>query len=123
MSRYQKDLGDFGELIAERFYLKNGYRILEKNYSVSGGELDLIVETDSLLVFVEVKTRSNMEYGSPAEAINRKKLLHMKRAAETYLLKNPCEKEIRFDALEVLAVIKNGIPQVEHVNHIPEIIF
>ncbi len=123
MSRYQKDLGEFGERVAAKFYQEQGYCILEKNYNGSGGELDLIVESNTFLVFVEVKTRSSLKYGSPAEAINQKKLLHMKRAAEEYLLKNPCEKEIRFDAFEVFVVMSGGIPQVERTNHIPEILF
>ena len=123
MSRYKKDLGFFGEKVAESFYRENGFRILCKNYNAPGGELDLIVESDSLLVFVEVKTRSNLNYGFPAESITQKKLLHMKRAAEQYLRQNPCEKEIRFDAIEVLAVITNGVPQCESMNHIPDILF
>ncbi|MBO5364261.1 MAG: YraN family protein [Clostridia bacterium] len=122
MSRYKKDLGDFGEKVAESFYRDHGYRILCKNYSVSSGELDLIVESDNCLVFVEVKTRRNLNYGYPAEAITQKKLLHMKRAAEEYLLRNPYEKEIRFDAVEVLAVIVDGVPQLESINHIPNIL-
>ncbi len=123
MSRYQKDLGDFGEKIAEDFYQKKGHRVLFKNYAVKGGELDLIVESDTHLIFVEVKTRSSFNYGYPAEAITRKKFAHMKRAAEDYLLQNPCEKEIRFDAIEVLATITHGVPCLESINHIPDIFF
>ncbi len=122
MSRYKKDLGYFGEKIAESFYLENGYRILCRNYRVSVGEIDVIAESDSHLVFVEVKTRSSIRFGYPAESITEKKLLHMKRAAEQFLLQNPCEKEIRFDAVEVMAKITDGIPQLEHLNHIPDIL-
>lgn len=123
MSRYQKDLGDFGEFIAEQFYVKCGFQILERKYNVSCGELDLIVESDELLVFVEVKTRSNVNYGFPAESISQKKLLHMKRAAEMYLLTHYCDKEMRFDAFEVYAKIVDGKPELEKINHIPGIIF
>ncbi len=123
MSRYQKDLGDFGEKVAENYYLQRGFRVLEKNFNVPRGELDLIVESEELLVFVEVKTRSNMRFGTPAEAITAKKILHIKRAAEAYLLKFPSEKEMRFDAIEVFAKIDNGVPVLEHINHIPDIIF
>ncbi len=123
MSRYQKDLGDFGEFIAEKYYTEQGFRVLERKFNVPRGELDLIVESDTVLVFVEVKTRSNTNYGLPAESINQKKLLHMKRAAETYLLTHPCEKEMRFDAFEVYAKMVDGNPELEKINHIPGIIF
>ena len=123
MSRYKKDLGDFGEFVAEKYFAKQGFRILEKKFTISGGELDLIVESDCVLVFVEVKTRSNMNFGAPSEAINQKKLFHMKRTAEAYLLLHPCDKEIRFDAFEVYACIVCGEPQLKKVNHIPGIIF
>lgn len=123
MSRYKKDLGDFGERVAEKYYVEQGFRILERKFNVAGGELDLIAETDTILVFVEVKTRSNTNYGFPAESINQKKLLHMKRAATAYLFKHPSKKEMRFDAFEVFAKIVDGEPLLERVNHIPDIIF
>lgn len=123
MSRYQKDLGDFGEFVAENYFKEHGYRILEKKFNSPYGELDLIAESDAHLVFVEVKTRSNTNYGFPAESINQKKLFHMKRTAEMYLLTCPCEKEIRFDVIEVYAKMVNGLPVLEDINHIPEIVF
>ncbi len=122
MSRYRKDLGDFGECAAENFYRKKGYRILAKNYTVRGGEIDLIVESPEWLVFVEVKTRSNLNYGYPSEAIDHKKIQHMRRAAGRYIEEHPTKKEIRFDAIEVLASYTDGVPELEEINHIPNIL-
>ena len=122
MSRYRKDLGDFGETVAEKFYLKSGYRVLEKNYTVRGGEIDLIVENRKFLVFVEVKTRRNLQFGYPSEAVNEQKIQHMRCAATRYLSGRPTKKEIRFDVIEVIAMIVEGVPQLIEMNHIPDIL-
>lgn len=123
MSRYQKDLGDFGEYVAEKYYIEQGFSILERKFNTPYGELDLIVESDKVLVFVEVKTRSNTNFGFPAEAINRKKLIHMRKTAETYLESHSFDKEMQFDVFEVYAKIVNGRPELLETNHIPGIIF
>ncbi len=122
MSRYKKDLGDFGEKAAAKYLEDKGYKILEYNYSTRVGELDLIAETETHLIFIEVKTRSSLSFGYPSEAIDNKKLLHMKGTAEQYIMKNPTEKDISFDAVEVIASIKYGIPEVIEIRHIPDIL-
>lgn len=122
MSRYKKDLGDFGEKVAEE-YLKNcGCDIICRNFCVRGGEIDIIAKDERFLIFVEVKTRASEKYGYPSEAVNRKKLEHMRRAAEIYLDRNPCDTEVRFDIIEVYGVIVDGMPQYDKINHIKEII-
>ena len=122
MSRYNKDLGDFGESIAEE-YLKNcGYKILCRNFSVKGGEIDIIATHEKSLIFIEVKTRTSQKYGYPSEAVNRKKLEHMRCAAESYITQNPTDADVRFDIIEVYGIIDKGIPQFSEINHIKEII-
>lgn len=122
MSRYQKNLGKFGEDLAADFFIEQGYRILERNYRTAVGELDLVAETEELLIFAEVKTRTSRRFGSPAEAVDQKKQLHMRKTAEIWLAEHPTEKEIRFDVLEVYAGIRNGDPYPEKIRHIPGII-
>ena len=122
MSRYRKDLGDFGEAAAAAYLQKKQYQILEKNYRAAGGELDLIARTKTHLVFVEVTTRSNLHYGRPIEAIDRRKIQHMRRAAAAYLSDHPTQLEIRFDAVEVFAVESVGIMQLKEVIHTPNLV-
>ena len=122
MSRYRKDLGDFGEAAAAAYLKKKQYQILEKNYRTAGGELDLIARTKTHLIFVEVKTRSNLHYGRPIEAIDRKKMQHMRRAAAAYLSEHPTQLESQFDAVEVFAVESAGMMQLKEVVHTPNLV-
>lgn len=122
MSRYNKNLGDFGEYVAADFLEAKGYHILEKNYNTRGGELDLVVEDKQWLIFVEVKTRKGIKYGTPSEAVNWKKQQHMLSAARNYLHQNPTRKEIRFDIIEIIAWMADDTPHLEHINHMENVL-
>lgn len=95
-------MGRAGERKAEKFLKKTGYKILEKNYKSHFGEIDLIAQKDDEIVFVEVKTRTSIEYGYGSEAVNAKKRDKYYLIAAEYLQKNrktdfPC----RFDVIEI----------------------
>ena len=100
-----KALGDRGEAYAANYLRQNGYRILTRNYRTKIGEIDLIAEDQDTLVFIEVKTRSSVRYGMPAEAVNYKKRQKIIQTAYWYLCVQHRENAIcRFDVLEVYAV-------------------
>ncbi len=82
---YAQVIGRQGEELASRFLKKQGYKILETNYSCALGEVDIIAADRDILAFVEVKTRSGCEFGYPEEAINRKKQRRLMRIAQIYL--------------------------------------
>ncbi len=112
----KRKLGMWGEGIAARYLQDKGYNILDKNYYTRNGELDIICEKNDKLVFVEVKTRKNTSFGSPEEAITRKKINHLRQAALIYL--NSVErpyKEIRFD---VITILVEGNKEI--INHIEQ---
>lgn len=88
MSRDQIKLGSKGEELAIDYLKSNQYSILEKNFDSKYGEIDIIAEKNHCLYFVEVKTRSNLNYGQPYEAVTKWKISHIKRASQYYLLKN-----------------------------------
>lgn len=78
-------LGKRGELAAVRFLSRKGYEILETNWTCVAGEADIVALEEDTLCFVEVKTRSNVEKGFPAEAVDAKKRDRYERIAACYL--------------------------------------
>ncbi len=97
-----KEKGDLGEHIALTYLLKNGARIIEKNYKIKSGEIDIIANIDSELVFIEVKSRSSIRYGYPSESVNIKKIRKISNVAKYYIFINKLyDIPIRFDVIEV----------------------
>ena len=98
-------IGDRGEAAVARFLKRRGYRILERNYTVKGGEIDLIARRFSSIVFVEVKTRradtDSEKYGRAQDAVDEKKRGHLRYAASRYLSAHPTRLKPRFDVAEV----------------------
>ena len=109
-------LGREGERIAERFLTKKGYKLVERNYRCAAGELDLIVLDQRVIVFVEVKTRTGMGYGTPLEAVEARKQQKMIYAAQFFLnAKKLSQREARFD---VIGISWPGTePKVEHIEN------
>lgn len=81
-------VGKTGEKLAVKYLLENNFRIMECNYHTKYGEIDIVAQKNNIFHFVEVKTRIGIEKGKPYEAVNSKKLQHLKTASELYVLKN-----------------------------------
>lgn len=77
-------LGKVGEDIACQFLKKNGYKIIERNFRIRGGEIDIIALDADTLVYVEVKTRTTQAFGLPYESVTRPKIRFLERAAKFY---------------------------------------
>ena len=73
------------EELAARYLISEGYQILERNYRIRSGEIDLIARDGAYLVFVEVKYRKNEESGSPLEAVDWRKQRTIIKVARYYL--------------------------------------
>lgn len=94
--------GKAGEDIVSKYIEKQGYEVIERNFRTSIGEIDIIAAHDGCIVFIEVKTRKNDEYGMPAEAVDTKKQQTISRVASQYLQKyNKFDYPVRFDVAEV----------------------
>jgi len=91
------------EKIAESFLSAQGLKLLHRNFSSRMGEIDLIMEDDKTLVFIEVRYRANHRHGSGAESITAHKQGRISRTAAWYLVKNPSRAEqfCRFDVISV----------------------
>ena len=121
MSEQRQKLGKFGEKTALDYLQNLGMKLLDKNYRFRGGEIDLIMWDKKVLVFVEVRTRSNDVFGLPVETINRTKRGKIVKTARHFLAKRKISPEIRcrFDIVGIL----NLPDQPPKINHIPNAFF
>ncbi|HEV8342960.1 MAG TPA: YraN family protein [Candidatus Binatia bacterium] len=109
-------LGQEGERLAERYLKKKGYRLVERNYRCPAGELDLIALDRHVIVFVEVKTRTDDRFGGPLDSVHWRKQQRMIRAAQFFLSqKSLHQREARFDVVGVSFVDQK--PVVEHIQN------
>jgi putative endonuclease len=96
--------GRYGEDEACRYLEKRGYRLKARNFRRLRGEIDLVMEDGSALVFIEVKTRCTMCYGQPREAVTDVKQKRIRRCAVQYLAERETgSRPVRFDVVEVMA--------------------
>jgi len=97
---YQK--GQQGEELAVAFLTNANYRVLDRNYKRSTGEIDIVIQKEATIVFVEVKYRKNLKYGFPREAVNLSKQKRIGKTALWYLKeKKLFDVSVRFDVLEI----------------------
>ncbi len=95
------DLGKFGEELAVEFLENNGYEILETNWIFGKAEIDIIAQKDNILAVVEVKTRSNLDFGLPQEFVKPKKIQLLVKAINEYVNQNDLDTEVRFDIVAI----------------------
>jgi putative endonuclease len=80
-----------------------GYRILDRNFRATAGEIDFVAEENGVVCFVEVKGRRGVLYGSPEDAVTVEKQRRIFRAAETWLMRKKLERALcRFDVVSIL---------------------
>ena len=103
MGLFRKELGARGEALAERALKKDGYKIVERNYRSRFGEIDIIAIDKDTLVFIEVKTRSNKAYGTPGEAVDKRKQGRIIKSSMEYLTQvwKGREPHSRYDVVTV----------------------
>ena len=107
------DTGKFGEEKAVEFLTKNGYEIVAKNHKYQHAEIDIIAKKEKLLLFVEVKTRTNLSFGNPEEFVNYTKAKLIMKAAEHYIFAKDWQFDIRFDIIAV--TIKGSSVAIKHI--------
>ena len=117
-----KDIGKIGEEEASKFLGKKGCKVIERNLRNRFGEIDLIAKDGKTVVFVEVKTRTNLSFGLPKDAVDFKKKRHMIAASLDYLSKNPhlMECPARFDCIGV-EFLEGGKFRIEHIENAFEV--
>ncbi len=107
-------LGKIGEDTAVKYLEKMKYKIIKRNYRNRRGEIDIIAVLDNILVIVEVKARSNKNFGNPIDSVNNEKVKRIKNCTNYYIYKEKMKfYEIRFDVIEIYQIKEHYV-----VNHI-----
>jgi len=123
----RQEVGKLGEKTARKFLKKRGYRIREVGFRCPRGEIDIIAQRKDCLVFVEVRTKSNLDFGTPEESITRAKKEKLIALALTYTSTHhnlPALWRIDVVAIELddkgkprrIELIENAIEQVSRFN-------
>ena len=113
------EIGKIGEDIAVSYLEKLGYIIIERNFIANQGEIDIIAKDKKEFVFIEVKTRTSMQFGRPVEAVNEIKQKHLINTVKYYIYCKHLEnKFIRIDVIEVYLSKNNA-----RINHIKQVIW
>ncbi len=113
------DSGNKGEDLACHYLQKQGYKILERNYRIRGGEVDIIALDGQYMVFVEVKTRWSHDYGLPIEAMTPWKVKYLLKTAKFYLQKIDWgDGPYRLDFIGIDFADNPGNPKIELIPNI-----
>ncbi len=112
MAEHNK-LGKLGEELAEAFLREKGYDILETNWTFQKAEIDIIAQKENILVVVEVKTRSSVEFGLPQDFVKPSKIKLLVKAINEYVISNELDVEIRFDIIAIHKEDKTY--KIEHI--------
>ena len=108
------ELGRIGENIIADYITKLGYKVVERNFECNQGEIDIIAKDKEELVFIEVKTRTDISYGEASEAVTNTKKRHLINSIKYYIYKQKLENQpIRIDVAEVY--INKGKVKVNYI--------
>lgn len=109
--------GRLGEDIAKEYLISKGFKIVESNWHYSkNAEIDIIAEDNGVLVFIEVKTRTSLNFGHPFEAVNYNKMQKLHTAVLGYISRlNKRYKSYRIDGI---AIVGLSNPSIEHIKNL-----
>lgn len=101
-ARTARSRGAAIEQIAAQWLQQRGLRLVTSNHHVKGGELDLVMLDQEVLVFIEVKHRTTSRYGHPLESVTAQKRQRLIRAAKLYIAQHAVSSPCRFDILAII---------------------
>jgi putative endonuclease len=120
MSAESDAFGRLGERVAERWLERSGWRTLDRRFRNGHRDLDLVVERDGTIAFVEVKTRRGTTFGHPVEAVDWRKRRELIRSAHAWIdRRGVAARGYRFDVVGVL--VDGDQVRVHHVENAFEV--
>lgn len=118
MPGYKKEQGKYGEDLACRFLAGLDYEIVDRNYLIRGGEIDIVALDGETTVIVEVKLRGSDDFGTAIESITTSKLHSLVKTCKFYALEKHIQGLLRIDLIAIDFI--NGRPKIEHIKNITE---
>jgi putative endonuclease len=116
MSTARQAFGELGERIAERWLRRRGWRVIQRRFRSGHRDIDLVVERDGTVAFVEVKARKGPDFGGPVQAVNYRKRKQLERSAMVWIDRHGREADdYRFDVVGVL--VDGAAVRVCHVEN------
>ena len=113
MKNYNKPIGFYGEDLSVEFLKERGYKILERNFTCSFGEVDIIALKNNIISFIEVKSRFTTSFGKAKEAVTCYKQKKIIKVSKYYLhKKNLYDYYVRFDVIEIYLNLINSKHQL-----------
>jgi putative endonuclease len=120
-SPHRQSLGKYGEDLAADYLIGHGYHLIQRNFKARYGEIDIIAMKNPILVFIEVKTRMGKKYGTPEEAVTRRKIHEVTVTAEYYYLLHPgLPKAHRIDVIAIELFSDKSIKDLRHIENITQ---
>jgi putative endonuclease len=117
VNQSKKVIGNEGENLAVNMLTDLNYEIIDRNYRYGKGEIDIIAKDGDVLVFIEVKTRKNLEFGPPELAITKNKQIQIKKIAQAYLYSNNIfDVDCRIDVIAIF-LDRNLPPKINHIKN------
>jgi putative endonuclease len=114
MTAERQEFGMLGERIAERWLKRHGWRVVQRRFRNGHRDIDLVVERDGTVAFVEVKARKGRDFGDPVEAVNWSKQRELARSASIWIDRHGRPSEsYRFDVVGVL--VEGDRVRIRHV--------
>lgn len=103
-------IGKYAEALAEAYLTSQGLRILSRNYQCRTGEIDRIATDKQVIIFIEVRYRSNNRFGHPAATIDWHKQRKIIQTAAHYLQRQPISYPCRFDVVTITGNLDPKVP-------------
>lgn len=116
MKFFNREIGRIGEAIAEKYLVGKGFELILRNFYTRFGEIDLIMHDKNILVFVEVKAKKGLDFGTPEEMFTRSKYRKVKNMATLYLKGR--EVKSRIDMVAVVLDESNEPISVKHYENV-----
>lgn len=118
MTKFKKEQGKYGEDLACKYLAGIGYEIIERNYLIRGGEIDIVARDGETTVIIEVKLRDGDEYGSAIESISNSKLRALIKTTKIYAYEKDIKGGLRIDLVAI--DFKQGKFTLDHIQNITE---